>query len=490
MGSTLTFGQKLGASFAGIVGLTLLISGISIYSLRSIVTEKDLVITLYGRNLIDAAKMQAESEKTISQNRGFFLTKEQRFIEVGNGAVAEFNRLLAQVKLNVRTPEEVQQLDRIERAATSYVDVITRAQRDFQQASSEAPSDRRFEEEGIPLARQVRAVLDEFVETEERLMHEATERSSSYASWMQTLMVSIAVVSVIVAIIFAVLLSAVLSRQIGSAVQSIRSSSTELQAAANQQTTGAREQATATNEIATTIKELVATSHQIAESAIRVSGIADETNRAAESGEATVKRSQEAIGNIKRQVDVIVSHMLDLGKKSQQVGGILEVINELAEQTNILAINASIEAAGAGELGRRFSVVAEEIRSLADRVGGSAKEIRSLLDDVRSAVHTTVMATETGSKAVDDGAKQFNDVSVVFQEILRQVETTTQAAREIELSTKQQTTAVEQVNDAINNVAQAAKESEVSSNQTLQTVTELTNLSRELSRLVHSQAAV
>lgn len=489
MGNTLTFGQKIGACFAVIVALTLLIGGIALYSLRGVAAEKDRVIALFSRNLIDAAKMQAEMEKTISQNRGFFLTKEQRFVDVGNSAVAEFNRLLSQIKANVRTSDELQHLDKIQQTASNYVDVITRAQRDFQQASSEAPSDRRFEEEGIPLAIIVRGALEDFVELEERLSHEATERSSEYAAWMQTLMISIALVSLLTAVGLALLLSKVLSRQIGAAVQSIRSSSTELQAAANQQTTGAREQATATNEIATTIKELVATSHQIAESAIRVSGIAAETNRAAESGELTVKRSQEAIGNIKRQVDVIVAHMLDLGKKSQQVGGILEVINELADQTNILAINASIEAAGAGELGRRFSVVAEEIRGLADRVGRSAKEIRALLDEVRSAVHTTVMATETGSKAVDDGAKQFSEVSVVFQEILRQVETTTQAAREIELSTKQQTTAVEQVNEAINNVAQAAKESEVSSNQTLQTATELTNLSRELSRLVHSQAA-
>lgn len=489
MGRTLTFGQRIAASFAAIVVLTLIIGSIAIYALRSVVSEKDAIVTLYGRNLIDSSKMHAQMEKIISQNRGFFLTREQRFLEIGNEAVAEFNRLVSVVKANVRTPEELQNLDKIDRAAATYVDVITRAQQAAEQSTTENPNDRQFEEEGIPLAREVRAALEDFIQLEERLMSEATNRSTAYSSWMQTLMLSIAAISVIVAIALAFLLTTVLGKQIGAAVQSIRSSSTELQAAANQQTTGAREQATATNEIATTIKELVATSHQIAESAIRVAGIAEETNRAAESGEATVKRSQEAIANIKKQVDVIVTHMLDLGKKSQQVGGILEVINELAEQTNILAINASIEAAGAGEMGRRFSVVAEEIRGLADRVGGSAKEIRSLLDEVRSAVHTTVMATETGSKAVDDGAKQFGEVSVVFQEILRQVETTTQAAREIELSTKQQTTAVEQVNEAINNVAQAAKESEISSNQTLQTATELTNLSRDLSRLVHSQAA-
>src|SRR6185437_4719368 len=122
----------------------------------------------------------------------------------------------------------------------------------------------------------------------------------------------------------------------------------------------------------------------------------------------TVDLTHESISGIRRQVDQIVSHMLELGKKSQQIGSVLDIVSELAEQTNILSINATIEAAGAGETGRRFAVVAEEIRKLSDRVGASAKEIRGLIEDVRSAVNTTVMATETGSKAVDAGAKQFD----------------------------------------------------------------------------------
>jgi methyl-accepting chemotaxis protein len=188
-------------------------------------------------------------------------------------------------------------------------------------------------------------------------------------------------------------------------------------------------------------------------------------------------------------VDVIVDHMIDLGKKSQQIGGILEIINELAEQTNILAINATIEAAGAGEMGRRFAVVADEIRKLADRVGGSTKEIRELVDDIRAAVNTTVMATEGGSKAVDAGQRQFGEVATSFKQITSLVGTTSEAAREIELSTKQQASAVEQVTLAMANVSQAAKETEASSSQTFQTSSELTSLSRDLARLVQPQAS-
>ncbi len=181
--------------------------------------------------------------------------------------------------------------------------------------------------------------------------------------------------------------------------------------------------------------------------------------------------------------------MLTLGKKSQEIGSVLDIVSELAEQTNILSINATIEAAGAGEAGKRFAVVADEIRKLADRVAESAKEIRVLIDDVRSSVNTTVMATETGSKAVDSGSQQFGDVAAAFKQIARLVATTTEAAREIELSTKQQSTAVEQVNLAIANVSQATKESEASTGQTLQTVSQLASLSKDLLRLVQTRAA-
>jgi methyl-accepting chemotaxis protein len=280
-----------------------------------------------------------------------------------------------------------------------------------------------------------------------------------------------------------------LNLQIGGAVGHVQSSSAELQSAANQQASGMKEQTISMNEIATTISELLATSRQIAESSQRVAQIAEQTASAARTGDGTVERAHESIASIRRQVDQIVAHMLELGKKSQQIGAVLDIVSELAEQTNILSINATIEAAGAGETGKRFAIVADEIRKLADRVAASAKEVRGLIDDVRSSVNTTVMATETGSKAVDAGSKQFGEVASAFKSIASLVSTTTEAAREIELSTKQQTTAVEQVNVAIVNVTQAARETEASTSQTLETASLLAVTSSDLLKLVQAQRA-
>ena len=309
-----------------------------------------------------------------------------------------------------------------------------------------------------------------------------TEEGATKAMMIAVLMGA----GIVFAIAAAWMVSRTINRQIQSVIRRADSSSSKIQSAATSQVTSAQELAASTNEITTTIKELLATSRQITESSQRVVRVAEETAARARAGDQTVHRAQEAIAGIKRQVDLVVMHMLDLGKKSQQIGGILELINELAEQTNILAINASIESAAAGDSGKRFAVVAEEIRRLADRVAGSAREIGVLVEAIRAAANTTVMATEDGSKAVDAGARQFGEVLATFQHIAAQVAVTTDAAREIELSTKQQTTAIEQVNIAMSDVAQVAKETEGGSTAMLDTSTQLVDFSRQLAQLVRA----
>jgi methyl-accepting chemotaxis protein len=335
----------------------------------------------------------------------------------------------------------------------------------------------------------IRALVGAADQTERELLAQRAEEARAGNALTMEIILWGGIFGTLFVVIVGSLITRSLSARIGTAVNQVRSSSTELQAAANQQATGAKEQAAAMTEISTTITELLATSRQIAESAQRVAQNAEQTASAARSGHGTVDLTHESISGIRRQVDQIVSHMLELGKKSQEVGAVLDIVSELAEQTNILAINATIEAAGAGEAGKRFAVVADEIRKLADRVGGSTKEVRTLIEDVRSAVNTTVMATETGSKAVDAGSRQFSDVASAFKQISGLVGTTTDAAREIELSTKQQSSAVEQVNIAIASVTQASMETETSAGQTLQTVSQMASLSRDLLRIIQPQMA-
>ena len=476
-----TFSAKLALALILMVVLTVVVGGMAAYWLRAVVADKDEVIEVNAANLTRAERVNTFTQQRRGMLRDYLLTPNAEF-------TTQLQRLSATVREAMeeleRNGADVGQLRLAERGYQEAVERIVAQRRMSLEAGltalNEAVSARTaMEQSAQDLADRQRSIL-------EARRQAATERADRAI----TTIVAVVFAAAIGGVIAAVALTRALTREIGSAVQHVQSSATELQTAANQQASSSKEQATAMAEITTTISELLATSRQIAESAQRVARIAEETASAGRGGEETVRQGGEAIDGIRRQVDTIVTHMLDLGRKSQEIGGILEIITELADQTNILAVNAAIEAAGAGEAGRRFGVVAEEIRKLADRVAGSTKEIRTLIQDMRAAVNASVMSTETASKTVTAGTTHFAGVSTSFREISTLVRTTNEAAREIELSTKQQATAVEQVNRGVADVAQAARETEVTSAQMLDTVSQLATLSHSLSRLVTTSALV
>jgi methyl-accepting chemotaxis protein len=485
-----TFGRKIAAGFA--LSLILLIAiGTVAYTNISKLTATSEWVTHTHDVLEHIAGVLSELKDAETGQRGYVITGDEAFLEpyhTGSAGVLTVIKDLRQ--LTADNPNQQKRIDAAEPLINAKLAELKQTV-DLRRAGNVDETVKIVKGgEGKRFMDDLRGILNDMENEERTLLKQREEEGSAAAAGAKSVIIFGTLLCLLCVTAAGILITRSLGRQIGSSVGKIQSSSTELQAAANQQATATKEQSTAMSEISTTISELLATSRQIAESAQRVAQIAAQTAAAARSGDATVATAHDSITTIRRQVDLIVNHMLELGKKSQQIGAVLDIVAELAEQTNILAINATIEAAGANEAGKRFAVVADEIRKLADRVAGSTKEIRGLIEDVRSSVNTTIMTTEGGSKSVDAGAKQFSEVAAAFGEIASLVGTTTEAAREIELSTKQQSTAVEQVNVAITSAAQATKETEASSGQTLQTAVELSGLSHALLRIVQPQAAV
>jgi methyl-accepting chemotaxis protein len=485
-----TFGRRISVGFALVVLLTIAVGVIAALSLQNVVASKDRVITVDSPLMIRATQMQTGRQQLVSGFRNFMLSNDPDDLQTLKNTRESFDVTLTALRADAVSEQGVALVTEIQNQFATYNDAVDKVVALRQGGTSIPDSLAAYTAQVVPIGMALSAAITAYLEYRQNSLDAARLASTETASFASTLILGVVIVAIAIAASIAFYLGRTLNRQIGTAVGHVQSSSAELHAAANQQATGVKEQSTSMSEISTTINELLATSRQIAESAQRVTHIADETIEATRSGRATVDHASRSIAEISRQVDAVVGHMLELGKKSQQIGAVLDIVTELAEQTNILSINATIEAAGAGEAGKRFSVVADEIRKLADRVGGSAKEVRTMIEDMRSSVNTTVMATETGSKAVDSGTRQFADVAAVFTDIAGLVATTGEAAREIELSTKQQATAVEQVNVAIINVAQATRETEASVGQTTQTASELASTSRSLLRLVQAESAV
>jgi len=485
-----TFQKKVIVGFGVMVGLIAIIATIAVYALQTVVTVKDRLIGVDAAKMTAAAKLLAASNEDAAAFRGYLLLLDDSFLAQQRAAVTSFDKTMHGLEQVVNTTEGRRLIDEIQKLRRDFAAAQRRAIQVRKSKNGLETVSNMVRQDLLPVRDRITANLEQFIELEQSRLA-ASERDSDERAAMavRTLMV-VAIAAVLFAAITAVMLGRALSRQIGSAVQHVQSSSAELQTSANQQATGAKETATALNEVTTTMNELLTSSRQIMESAQQVARLADEASGAARSGDQTVAVTQESIEGIRAQVNLIVGHMLELGKKSQQIGLVLDIINELAEQTNILSINATIEAAGAGEQGKRFAVVGDEIRKLAERVGGSTKEIRGLVEEIRAAVNTTVLATEGGVKAVDAGAVHFAEVTRGFRQIGGLIGTATQAAREIELSTKQQMTAVEQVNGALSGAAQASRENAVGASQTLNTATELAHLSQGLSLIVQAPARV
>lgn len=483
-----TFGRKIAAGFALAFLLLAIIGGVAFRSIGAL-TSTSQSVTHTHQVLEHIAEVLSLLKDTETGQRGYIITGDEAFLEPYQAGTGNVHTVIKELReLTADNANQQSRIDKMEPLVTAKLTELKQTIDLRRKGNVEEVARIVRTGEGKKDMDDLRSIVSQMEREERDLLKQRADEVEAASSGAKSTIIYGTAFCLVFVMAAGLFITRSLSGQIGAAVRHVQSSSAELQSAANQQASGAKESATAMTEITTTISELLATSRQIAESAQRVAHVAEETSSAARSGDTTVQRSHESVNSVKRQVDLIVTHMLDLGKKSQQIGGILEIINELAEQTNILAINATIEASGAGDAGKRFAVVADEIRKLADRVGGSTKEIRVLIEEIRAAVNTTVMATEGGSKAVDLGARQFVEVTAALKQITELLGTTTAAAREIELSTKQQATAVEQVNVAVSNVAKAAKETEVSSGQTLQTAGQLAGLSRDLIRLIQATA--
>lgn len=244
----------------------------------------------------------------------------------------------------------------------------------------------------------------------------------------------------------------------------------------NDQAAGANEQASAVQESSTTSKEIAVTAKEITSTALSVLEMAEKGSKACNQGMTSVKRAVDGMKDLQKQVQSIATRMVELGENSQKIGYVLQIIVEISERTNLLALNANIEAASAGEAGKRFGVVASEIRELATKTRDSTKDIKDLIDKIQTSTNNTIMVTEQGLKAVGDTFDLVNMVGDSFDNIEEQVNETIRAAKEITFSTQQQTSACEQMAMTIGEVSQVAERFARSAEETTSAVAELNEL--------------
>jgi methyl-accepting chemotaxis protein len=258
----------------------------------------------------------------------------------------------------------------------------------------------------------------------------------------------------------------------------------EILAANTQVASSAEETAAAVGETTATVEEVKQTVQLCSEKARRVSERSQQAAQVSRSGKRAVDDTIEGMSRIKHQMESIAESVVRLSERNLAIGGIIATVTNLAERTNLLAVNAAIEAAKAGEHGRGFVVVAQEVRSLAEQSKQATAQVRTILSDIHAATQTAVRAAEQGSKAVEAGTRQSNEAGESIQMLADSIVESAQAALQIAASSRQQVVGMNQVTLAMESIKQASTQNVGNTKHAETSARDVHELGQKLKQLV------
>ena len=244
--------------------------------------------------------------------------------------------------------------------------------------------------------------------------------------------------------------------EINKMVLHLAASANEMSATSAQLGSSASETAASVMETATTTEEIRQVAQTTKDLAGTVTASSDQSYALSKESMTAILQMGENVQKIKSQMDNISQSLLNLSEQSQMIAEITAAVDEIAEQSNLLAVNAAIEAAKAGEQGKGFAVVAQEVKSLADQSKQSTRQVRKILTDIQKATSGALMAVEQGNKEMLQGADKMNQVDASMRAIAESLSKSVQLVQQIAYAVEQQFTGIDQINSAMNNVKTAS----------------------------------
>ena len=269
-------------------------------------------------------------------------------------------------------------------------------------------------------------------------------------------------------------------KQINQVVETVAASSEELSANGKEVAKASREQSSQATQVATAVDEMSTTAGEMAKNTQVLAGNAQDVNQSAVKGGEIVAHSIRGMETVTSTMQASADRINALGQRSQEIGEIIRVIEDIADQTNLLALNAAIEAARAGEQGRGFAVVADEVRKLAERTGKATKEIAGVIETVQAGTIEAVQSMEAGTAEAQNGMQLAQDAGQRLNEIVAGVQRVADMIHQIAGSTEEQSQVSDQIAQSIQTVAGLSQQNEGSVEQVASATGDLARMASEL----------
>ena len=272
--------------------------------------------------------------------------------------------------------------------------------------------------------------------------------------------------------------------KVNELVNSVAGAANQISASTEQMAAGSQEQSAQTVEISSAVNEMAATILQTTKNSSSAVEFSRSTGKSAADGNNIVKETVSGINRIAQVVHNAANTVGDLGKNSDKIGEIVQVIEDIADQTNLLALNAAIEAARAGEQGRGFAVVADEVRKLADRTTKATKEIAAMIKQIQNDTGIAVQSIQSSNKEVEIGKELADRAISALEEIIGSTNETIHIVNQVAAASEEQSAAAEQISKSIESISDVTQESAAGIQQIAKASENLSNLTTNLQNLV------
>jgi methyl-accepting chemotaxis protein len=273
-------------------------------------------------------------------------------------------------------------------------------------------------------------------------------------------------------------------RDVSEAVSASASASSQISSSTEEMAAGAQEQTSQAGEVASAVEEMTKTILENSRNAAVAAETAKEARQNAERGMAVVAETVDGMKRIAEVVQLSAGTVRELGKSSDQIGEIISVIDDIADQTNLLALNAAIEAARAGEQGRGFAVVADEVRKLAERTTKATKEIAGMIKKIQADTSGAVASMEQGTGEVEKGKELATRAGSSLKEIVEVSKKVTDMVTQIAVASEEQSSASEQISKNVEAISKVTGETAQGTQQIARAAEDLNKMSDNLQRMV------